>query len=168
MTKDRRLILMRHAKSAWHSDAVNDHERPLNARGLRDAPRIGRRLMSMGWLPDRVVVSDATRTRQTYVHLFEDTADRPPEVLEPRLYLGGTDEIRDALLEQDDTDDTLMVLGHNPGWEDALLWFAGVRERLTTANAALLRSTAASWSEAVARPERFDLMAILRPKDLSD
>lgn len=165
---DRRLVLMRHAKSAWDTEAVNDHGRPLNERGVRDAPQIGRRLVRLGWRPDRVVLSDSMRTRQTLEHLFEHTADRPDEALEPRFYLGGIEEIRDALQEQDDDHRTLMVLGHNPGWEEALHWLTGARERLTTGNAALLSSSEGSWKHAVAAPERFALLAILRPKDQAD
>ena len=168
MTNERRLILMRHAKSAWNAQAVTDHARPLEARGFQDAPRIGCRLVRMGWRPDRVILSDALRTRQTFEHLFDDETVRPEEEIEPRFYLGGIGEIRDALSEQDDAHRTLMVLGHNPGWEEALLWLTGVRERLTSANAALLRSTAATWKDTVLAPERYVLMEILRPKELLD
>jgi len=62
----KRLIIMRHAKSSWTSGAATDHQRPLNKRGRRDAPRIGARLQHLGWLPDLVIASDSERTRETW------------------------------------------------------------------------------------------------------
>jgi len=62
----RRLMLMRHAKSAWQSQAPSDHERPLNERGRRNAPRVGKRLAELGWVPDHVIGSDSRRTRETW------------------------------------------------------------------------------------------------------
>ena len=61
----RTLILMRHAKSDWGHAGLADHDRPLNARGTRDAPRMGAWLRGKGHLPDEVLCSTATRTRQT-------------------------------------------------------------------------------------------------------
>ena len=60
----RRLMLMRHAKSSWKSQVPTDHERPLNERGRRDAARVGKRLAKLGWLPDVVVGSDSRRTEE--------------------------------------------------------------------------------------------------------
>ena len=62
----RRLMLMRHAKSAWTSHVPTDHERPLNERGRRDAARVGKRLAKLGWVPDLVVGSDSRRTEETW------------------------------------------------------------------------------------------------------
>ena len=58
----RRLMVMRHAKSSWKSQVPTDHERPLNERGRRDAARVGKRLAELGWVPDFVVSSDSRRT----------------------------------------------------------------------------------------------------------
>jgi phosphohistidine phosphatase len=60
----RRLVLLRHAKSAWPD--VADHERPLARRGRRDAPVAGRWLRTAGRVPDRVVCSTARRARETW------------------------------------------------------------------------------------------------------
>ena len=55
----RRLILTRHAKSSWDDPGMDDHDRPLNSRGLRDAPAMGQWLRDKGHLPDQV--HDAAR-----------------------------------------------------------------------------------------------------------
>ena len=62
----KRLIVMRHAKSDWGTNAPTDHARPLNKRGQRDAPRVAQRLVELDWLPQYIVSSDSTRTRETY------------------------------------------------------------------------------------------------------
>ena len=57
----RRLIVMRHAKSSWKNPKLRDHQRPLNKRGRRDAPRVARALRKAGWVPDAVLSSVLTR-----------------------------------------------------------------------------------------------------------
>mgnify|MGYP002063627733 CR=1 FL=1 len=49
------LYLMRHAKSSWKSPKLDDFERPLNKRGLRDAPRMGELIREQGLVPDAVI-----------------------------------------------------------------------------------------------------------------
>lgn len=144
-----RLIIMRHAKSSWDSDALDDHSRPLNARGRADAPRMGARLVELGWQPDTVLSSDSMRTTETYERLSV-AFDTPPTVRFTRaLYHAGIRQLQPVLAELGDESTTVMVLGHNPGWSAAASWFSGTPIEMTTANAVLLTSTAATWSEAV-------------------
>lgn len=162
-----RLVLMRHAKSSWKSEAANDHGRPLNRRGQRDAPRIGAALEARGWWPDVALVSDAARAQQTWALASEGR----PEVAvrtEHRLYLAGIAELRAALGALEGGAETALALGHNPGWEEALTWLCGSREPMTTANAALLHADASRWDRALAAPGGFELETILRPKALRD
>jgi len=80
----RRLVLLRHAKSDWPD--VPDRDRPLAKRGRRDAPRIGRWLREQGYQPDVVVVSAATRTRQTWDLVAPELGGSPAVHFEPRAY----------------------------------------------------------------------------------
>ncbi|HXT88463.1 MAG TPA: histidine phosphatase family protein, partial [Trebonia sp.] len=76
---DRRLLLLRHAKSDWPD--VADHERPLAKRGRRDAPVVGRWLRTSGYLPDAVICSTAARARQTWELVSAELPSAaPPEV----------------------------------------------------------------------------------------
>lgn len=159
----KRLILMRHAKSSWKQEGVDDHERPLNARGQRDAPRVAARLAELGWRPERVVLSDARRTRETWA-LMAGPLGRPPAVETRRLYLAGLGAIRQEARALPDEVGSALLLGHNPGWEEAASALSGDAVGMTTANAALLESGAATWAEALAGPWR--LVALIRPKDL--
>jgi phosphohistidine phosphatase len=144
-----RLILMRHAKSSWNSEANDDHSRPLNARGRADAPRMGARLAELGWQPDTVLSSDSKRTTETYERL-SGAFDAAPQARYTRaLYCAGIRQLQPLLADLGEDATTVLVLGHNPGWSAAASWFSGSAIEMTTANAVLLTSTAATWSEAV-------------------
>lgn len=162
-----KLILLRHAKSAWDTDAPSDHERPLNKRGRRDAPRIAAKLVELGWVPERVYSSDSTRTEQTWDRMKDAlAAGSSPEVSFSReLYHAGLDEIREQLSEGADEAETIMVIGHNPGWEDAAEALTGKSIRMTTCNAVLLSTKAEDWSEALASGD-WKVEHLLRPKEL--
>lgn len=161
----RRLIVMRHAKSAWDTDASTNRERPLNKRGRRDAPRIARRLADLGWAPDLVLSSDALRTRQTWELMREGLGPVDARFLSS-LYGAGVRTVRAELAEVPDETAAVMVLGHNPGWEEVVQHFSGRAERLTTANAALLDLEAVSWAQAGAARAEWRLDRVLRPKEL--
>lgn len=160
----KRLIIMRHAKSSWTSGAVSDHQRPLSERGRRDAPRIGARLRDIGWVPDLVISSDSERTLETWQCMQAEF----PHPIEARfshaLYHRGLSAIvgECSMLPQEIS--TLLVLGHNPGWEDATSSLSGKWLRMTTANAALLESDADDWTDAF--DATWTLAEILRPKEL--
>ncbi|MCA9553286.1 MAG: histidine phosphatase family protein [Myxococcales bacterium] len=160
-----RLVLMRHAKSAWDSGAPTDHARPLNRRGQRDAPRVGQALAERGWWPELALVSDAERTEATWRAMAQGQA--PTAVQHHRrLYLAGVAELREILGLAPDSARTVLALGHNPGWEEALTWLSGADEPMKTACAALLSTDAEGWAAAVEAPGRFTLEAVIRPKAL--
>lgn len=165
---ERRLILMRHAKSSWTSDAASDLERPLNKRGKRDAPRVARELVDMGWVPEAVVTSPARRTRQTWRRMREvfaaEGADDIPVRVADLLYHGDGDALRDDAEGWSRDVDALLVLGHNPGFELALRELSGVTTLMTTGNAALLEGRGATWVEALDGPWR--LVTVVRPREL--
>ena len=161
----RRLIIMRHAKSSWNEEEPDDHERPLSNRGRRDAPRVAKELGRRGWIPELVLSSDAVRAKETWRRMA-DAFDEVETRLLPQLYLGGIDAVRDALRDVPSTTSTVMVVGHNPGWEEMVTHLTSVQVHMTTANAALLRIDAASWPEAVAMAGAWSLERLVRPKEL--
>ena len=109
----RKLILIRHCKSSWEAFGQDDHARPLNDRGRRQAPMIGRWLAERGDLPDQVLCSDAVRTKETWALISASFDNLPPVEFSKALYL--TPEF--VMLEQlrKATGQTVAMLGHNPG-----------------------------------------------------
>lgn len=156
---------MRHAKSSWKSDAKTDHDRPLNKRGRRDAPRVAARLVELGWEPQQILSSDSTRTQQTIEGMAQELGEDTLVIFSRRLYHAGIEAVRDELASLPNEVETAMVLGHNPGWEEALAWLCGSDEILKTACAALLEGEAESWPAAVAAPEGFRLETIIKPEE---
>jgi phosphohistidine phosphatase len=120
----RRLILLRHAKSAW-PDGVPDHERPLGPRGRRDAPAAGRWLRESGYVPDRVLCSTATRTRETWRLAEEELRAHPQTVFEDRVYGASSAELLDLARETSADVHALLVVGHDPAMRGLTLELAG-------------------------------------------
>jgi phosphohistidine phosphatase len=112
----RRLILLRHAKSDWPD--VPDRDRPLAKRGRRDAPRIGRWLREHGCQPDVVVVSAATRTRQTWDLVAPELGGSPAVHFEPRAYAASALTLLYLAQELPERHHTALLIAHNPGLSD--------------------------------------------------
>ena len=161
---DRRLIILRHAKSSWKSDAKTDHDRPLNNRGRRDAPRVARELKELGWEPTLVVSSDACRTRETW-GLMREVFDPDVDVVFTRDFYGAElGDVQDASLDWPDGVETVMVIGHNPGWENMAYSLSGMPIGMTTCNAVMLQGSGDSWVQAL--QTRWELCGVLRPREL--
>ncbi len=162
----RRLIVMRHAKSSWDANVSTDHARPLNKRGQRDAPAIARRLVDLAWQPDLVLSSDAARTRETFA-LMSTALDRVARVeYFSAFYNDGFAALRATVPEVPEVFGTVLALGHNPCWEEAVHWLSGESIVMTTANCALLECDEDAWDTTVEHRERWRLVDVVRPKEL--
>lgn len=111
-----RLILIRHAKSSWKDASLSDFERPLNARGLRDAPRRGEQLKQTMPPPDRLISSPAVRALST-ARLIAQTWGYPEQaiVTEPGLYDASLETLLDIVEGLDPAWNSVALVGHNPG-----------------------------------------------------
>lgn len=122
----RTLMLLRHAKSSWGEPNLDDHERGLNKRGAKEAPRIGAYLADQGQRPDLVLCSDAVRTRATLALLLSALGGTPPPVrFEPRLYLAEPAAILEVLAHTEPAVERCLVIGHNPGLHALALALTG-------------------------------------------
>ncbi|MFF1294358.1 MULTISPECIES: SixA phosphatase family protein [unclassified Streptomyces] len=120
----RRLVVLRHAKSAW-PEGVPDHRRPLAPRGRRDAPAAGRALVEADFLPDLALCSTAVRARQTWDLASAQWGTPPPVRHDERLYGADAAELLDVVHEVPAEVETLLLVGHNPGLEELVLGLAG-------------------------------------------
>jgi phosphohistidine phosphatase len=112
----KRLILTRHAKSAWDDPLMPDHDRPLNERGKAAAADLGQWLASRGYVPEKVLCSDAVRTQATWAGRSPALPGAPVLELKPALYHAGPDVMLAVL--QHAKADVVMMIGHNPGIAD--------------------------------------------------
>lgn len=107
-------MLLRHAKSAW-PDGVDDHERPLAARGRRDAPAVGRWLLDTGLRPEVAVVSSALRTLETFHLVAAELPEPPSPRISDEVYRAGAGELLDVVRSLVPELGSALVVGHNPG-----------------------------------------------------
>lgn len=160
----RELIVMRHAKSSWKQPTLADHDRPLNNRGKRDAPRVAAYLETLDWLPDSIVSSDAERTRQTLELMCNRWSYRPPITWTRALYLAGWSEVYGVADRWESNIQRVMIVGHNPGWEALCAKLTGHWQQMTTANVALLTGQGASWRQALL--SSWELVQWVRPREI--
>jgi phosphohistidine phosphatase len=171
----RRLVLLRHAKSAWPD--LPDHERPLAKRGRRDAPAVGRWLREAECMPDRVLCSTARRARETWQLMVPELGARPPPVsYEDRVYEAHCETLLDLARQAEPAASSMLIIGHNPGVQDLTLMLAagpdgdvdaGPLQRATakfpTAAVAVL-AFAGAWARL--GPGRARLITLVTPNDL--
>jgi len=113
------LTILRHAKSSWSHDNLVDHDRPLNARGKRDAPVMAARLARKGIRPSLILSSSAKRAWSTAKHVAKELS-YPAEFLqrERDLYHAGVSGLLEVLTKQDLGFNNILLVGHNPGLTD--------------------------------------------------
>ncbi len=110
------LTLVRHAKSSWQDKSLSDRDRPLNKRGERDVPIMGKRIVEAGIRPSLIICSPARRAWTTAKAIATEIG-YPIEFLqrENKLYLASLDDLLDVLESQESGFNSLMIVGHNPG-----------------------------------------------------
>lgn len=115
----KRLLAIRHAKSDWGNMQLSDHDRPLNERGMRDAPVMAAHLKAQGIQPDVILSSTANRAVTT-AKIIANHFDFPEsDIITSRdLYLASAGEILRAVQSVDEVAQTVMVFGHNPGMHE--------------------------------------------------
>ncbi|MCP4299963.1 MAG: histidine phosphatase family protein [Gammaproteobacteria bacterium] len=142
------LTLSRHAKSSWRDTSLSDRKRPLNKRGKRDAPKMGKRIVAHGIRPSLIISSPANRAWST-AKIIATKISYPIEFLqrEDGLYLASLDEILDVVVAQDNGFNNLMVVGHNPGMTDFANFLSpGLTHNLPTAGVVSVQIDQYDWN----------------------
>jgi phosphohistidine phosphatase len=161
------LLLMRHAKSSWKEDHLADHERPLNKRGKKDAPRMGVLLHDKKLVPQSILCSSAVRARDTAKAVAESAGFKGDIQYLDRLYMAEADEFITVLRDLPDTVERVLIIGHNPGLETLLQVLSGRIESLPTAVVAFITLKISSWAE-LNNQLTGEIVEIWRPKELSE
>jgi len=144
----RQVILLRHAKSSWDNPGLSDHDRPLNKRGKRDAPRMAAWLEAQPFCPDWCLCSTAVRAVETASLLRETFQSPPPWEQLSRLYHASPEEIVDVLRELPAEIESPLIVAHNPGLETlAEIWSGESRHFPTAAVCAFETSEDISWGQ---------------------
>jgi phosphohistidine phosphatase len=159
----KQLLLLRHAKSSWDDPNVDDHDRPLNERGHRDATRMGELLLEHKLIPDCVAGSTALRASTTARLVAAACGLERDVILTDRLYLAEPMEYLAILRELAEKDVTALLVGHNPGIEELVEQLTDQPARMPTAALAHIALPVSCWSE-VAAELRGQLLALWYPR----
>jgi phosphohistidine phosphatase len=167
------ILLLRHAKSAWDSPRLTDHDRPLNGRGEQAARTMADQIAHHAPRPDLILCSTALRTRQTLAPLVGVLGGpTPPISLEKGLYLASEEELQERLQALSEDIETVLLIGHNEGIGELAVALAGhgprdvlerQREKYPTGALATLRLPSGPWSSL--GPGTCELLAFVRPRD---
>lgn len=168
-----RLLLLRHAKSAWDVAGLADFDRPLAARGRRAATMIGEHLSAHRLVPDRILCSSARRTRETLMGLMPMIATDLEIRITRGLYEVGADAYIDTIGALGGSARHLMLIGHNPTMQDTAIELIGsgnpalreeIADKFPTAGLAVIDFDIHKWSEL--RPRTGRVVAFFRPREL--
>lgn len=164
------LILLRHGKSDW-SAGEPDFDRPLNKRGRKAVPKMGRWLKQHGPVPERIISSPARRALDSAELMAEALGlKRSAVVRDRRIYDAGLSGLRQVLDSDCKEADCVMLVGHNPGLDELLNHLAaeppprnGAGKLMTTAALAILDY---GESPVGSTPGSAVLKELKRPKEL--
>ncbi|HYK76360.1 MAG TPA: histidine phosphatase family protein [Daejeonella sp.] len=117
----KQLLIIRHAKSDKGTGQI-DFDRPLNERGLKDAPKMAKRLAHKGIIPKQIVSSPAVRTMSTAVYFAKEFDIKASDILQEKaIYEASANTLLRVINQMDNSSDFTALVGHNPGLSDLAL-----------------------------------------------
>jgi phosphohistidine phosphatase len=158
------LLILRHAKSSHEDGSLKDLDRPLNERGISDAKLMGSVIRKKKIQPDLIVASPAERVRQTADLALKAARLNVELTFDKPIYEASAQGLLKVLRDLNDTSNTLMLIGHNPGLEDLLERLTGEGITLPTAALAGVELNVEHWSEV--RTGAGKLMWRVTPREL--
>jgi phosphohistidine phosphatase len=112
------ILTLRHAKSSWKHPELNDHDRPLNKRGKRDAPLMGELLKNELLIPEFIISSDAKRAHSTAKIVAKAAGYKGEIALNQAIYAARPPAYIDVLRNLSNEYTRVLMIGHNPGLEE--------------------------------------------------
>lgn len=158
------LLLLRHAKSSWKNKELDDHDRPLNKRGKRDAIKMGKYLKKINMIPNAIVTSSALRTVETTSLVCRHCDyDGPVEVNFTFHKSGVYSYIR--AISQTPVDRTrLLLIGHNPELEELVEMLTHSSLKMSTCTLVQINMYIPNWSNIISQNDfRSEIMNIWKP-----
>lgn len=167
----RRLWLLRHAKSSWDDSELADQERPLAPRGRQAAAAMAAYLGSASVRPELVLCSSGLRARETLAAVLPALGDELRITIEPALYTFDASEVVDRLRRVPDDVSSVMVVGHNPAFQEAALAIASsgrdrtrVEEKLPTGALVAIELPDEPWTSL--GDGRGEVVGLVTPREL--
>ena len=158
------LLILRHAKSSWKHLELPDHDRPLNKRGKRDAPRMGKLLREEKIIPEIIISSTAERARETAEAAARASAYNGKIILKKSLYAAGPEAYIEALHTILNNYSIAMIVGHNPAIEELVELLTGETHIMPTCSLASIKLSVDNWLD-VNNHSKGKLVDIWLPRD---
>lgn len=145
----KQLYLVRHAKSSWRNPDLSDFARPLNERGERDAPFMGKRFCKYDVRPDLILSSPASRAISTAKIIAGEIGCSINEIqTDDGLYLADVPTLLNTVTRVDDAFNDLMVFAHNPGITEFAEYLSNYRiGNVPTCGAVCVKFDVQSWHD---------------------
>lgn len=159
----KKILIMRHAKSDWSDGSLRDFDRPLNNRGSKAAPLMGKEIKKLGLTPELIISSPALRARMTAEAVKDNCEYNNDIIWNDSFYFGYTSEIIDAVRNVDDAVQSVMIFGHNPTWSTVAEILSGEYISMKTADVVVLEYEG-KWKKVGER--KCKLVKHLSPKDI--
>lgn len=158
------IYLLRHAKSSWKDESLSDIERPLNGRGKKAADTMGAFLKREKIQVDLVLSSSAVRARQTTERVLVSANIVTDVRFDERIYEAGVQRLVEIVRQIENGKKNVVLVGHNPGFEELLEWLTGTIERMQTGALAKIGLKTSSWNSVSEKSGTLEW--IVRPRQL--
>ncbi|GAB3518052.1 SixA phosphatase family protein [Photobacterium alginatilyticum] len=143
------LFLVRHAKSSWDDPTLDDHERPLNDRGMKNAPEMVHRLNAWQTGPQLIISSSALRAAQTAYFFSKGLSSEPKLETCSELYTESAFDLLDVIKDSSTQVDRLMVVCHNPAINDLVNMLGLHIDNMPTCGVAVFAFEVDCWQAVV-------------------
>ena len=162
------VILFRHGKSDWDAKYDSDHDRPLAERGIRDAKRMGKFLSKRAEVPELILSSTASRTRET-TKLAVEAGNWDVDIeFEKRIYEASLEEIINIIKSQDDKYNSICLVGHEPIFSTIITLIDNKKNiKFPTATMARISFSTGDWKRVLLEPDKCKLDWFYKPKSIS-
>ncbi len=162
----KKFILIRHAKSSWSESSLKDIDRPLNDRGIRDAPLMAQKLFDLLGKVDRIVSSPANRAMSTALVFANAFNVKEEDVdIKEALYHAFPEEVMKVIHGLDNELESVIIFGHNPTFTTLVDSFSkDYIDNMPTCGIAIMESKVENWKEVDS--SNTELVSFLFPKML--
>jgi len=158
---------MRHAKSSWEDPTIPDHDRPLNNRGKKDAPRMGKLLKDINLIPDILISSTARRAEMTAKKVAKSCQYHKDIIFKASLYSAGPATlVKELKMIEEEGNYTALLVGHNPGVEEFVEYLTDKIETLPTSAVVQIELPINKWND-LDNKTKGSIVNIWRPKELN-
>jgi len=144
----KKLILIRHAKSDWSDPLLDDFDRPLNKRGLKDAPFMAKLLRKKGLNPDLIISSPSLRTKLTLEFFIKEFDYKNEVIFERLIYEAPYKNLLKIIKNVEKKYKTLFLVAHNPSLNDLANFLLGnFEENIPTCGIVQIDFDVKNWSD---------------------